>query len=149
MECKILNFSLFSKANNNPSRGDISYHVLAFEPGGKAMMSLVGYEPSSLHWTIRHPAGATVNHPLSQHRAQKWILQSPGVLEATRLKITSSVSGCLMPCGSWEMSFSGGKPPYLVNIVALKSGSVYNYSVPSGEHILSYTSRGELSGQVT
>lgn len=74
--------------------------------------------------------------------------ESHGVQEVIQPEISSSVFGRLLPCGCWEMSFSGGKPPYSVSIVALKSRSVYNYSVPSGEHVLSYTSRGELSGQV-
>ena len=62
MECETLSISL-SPETNNPSGGEISYFILALEPGGNATMSLVGHEPSSLQWTIQRPAGAIVIIP--------------------------------------------------------------------------------------
>ena len=59
--------------------------------------------------------------------------------------------GRLIPCGSWELSIPVGKLTYSVGTMTLESGNVFDCSVPSesGEHIISFTSRGELSVQAT
>ncbi|KAF8550702.1 hypothetical protein OG21DRAFT_1419234 [Imleria badia] len=161
MECTTFNISL-SPEMSNILRGDTSYYALAFEPGGNVTMTLVGYEPSSLHWTIQHPAGTQLFVVLLDSFGK-----SLGVLPDMYMVIRESVHDCLTGSESpgtpatepkitlpvfglrpWETSFSGRKPPYSVSVVAFKSGSVYDYSVPSEKSFLPYTRGvGTLSGK--
>lgn len=62
IECATLDLSL-SPEMSDTLRGDTLYYVLAFEPGGKATMSPVGYEPLYLRWAIQRPTGTIAVFP--------------------------------------------------------------------------------------
>ncbi|KIK81565.1 hypothetical protein PAXRUDRAFT_155821, partial [Paxillus rubicundulus Ve08.2h10] len=130
-----------------PSTPERAYYLLAFEPGGMATTSLVGLDASSLHWQVRYPAGSQLLLALVDSLGTSFgVLPTP--LTTTQPKISSSVFDHLVPCGTWDLSVSGGRAPYTVSIVSLGSGTIHKFSVPFGEVGFSYTNRGEIVGQV-
>ncbi|KAF8840448.1 hypothetical protein BDN67DRAFT_642479 [Paxillus ammoniavirescens] len=164
-ECETMRISTSSPIKS-PSTQERAYYLLAFEPGGIATTSLVGLDASSLHWQVRHPAGSqlflalvdslgrsfgVLPTPLTVTPGSKHCQitpKSPRDPQTTQPKISSSVFDHLVPCGTWNLSISGGRAPYTVSILSLGSGTMHNFSVPFGEVGFSYTNRGEITGQV-
>ncbi|KAI9458982.1 hypothetical protein HD554DRAFT_1686557 [Boletus coccyginus] len=117
-------------------------------------MSLVGHQPSSLHWTIQLSAGTQLFIALLDSSGTSlgvlpdmYIVipdakdcltksESLGAVEAAEPEITPRVLGCLTPCPPWGASSSGTELPYSVGVVAPKSGNVFGHSGSSGEHNL-------------
>ncbi|KAG6373566.1 hypothetical protein JVT61DRAFT_6212 [Boletus reticuloceps] len=159
MECDSLDI-LLSSETSYTLQSNASYYVLAFEPGGTATVSFVGYDSSALRWTIQHPAGTQLILALLDSFGTSLgvrpdiyaVIPGPGdclaksetpgiLLEATEPK-TTPLFGRPISCRPWETSFSGGKLPNLVDAVVLEPGGVHGDFAPSGEYILPYTSRG-------
>ncbi|KAF9221067.1 hypothetical protein BS17DRAFT_712566 [Gyrodon lividus] len=162
-ECETVKISP-SSAMENPSTPERAYYLLVFEPGRMATTSLVGLDASSLHWQVRYPAGTQLLLALVDSLGTSFGIfptlftitpgskhcqtQSSRAPQTTQLKISSSVFGDLVPCGTWDLFVSGGRAPYTVRIVSLASGTMYNFSVPFGKNVFSYTNHGGIVGQV-
>ncbi|KAF8452019.1 hypothetical protein L210DRAFT_876013 [Boletus edulis BED1] len=132
MECDSLDI-LLSSETSYTLQSKASYYVLAFEPGGSATVSFIGYGSSALRWTVQHPAGTVLLALLDSFGA------SLGVGPDTAPKITPPLFGRPISCRPWETSFSGGKLPNLIDTVVL---GVHGDFAPSKEYILPCAGRG-------
>ncbi|KAF8120453.1 hypothetical protein EV363DRAFT_1407347 [Boletus edulis] len=143
MECDSLDI-LLSSETSYTLQSKASYYVLAFEPGGSATVSFIGYGSSALRWTVQHPAGTVLLALLDSFGASLGVgpdtaPETHGILEATEPKITPPLFGCPISCRPWETSFSGGKLPNLIDTVVL---GVHGDFAPSKEYILPCAGRG-------
>ncbi|KIJ67402.1 hypothetical protein HYDPIDRAFT_84256, partial [Hydnomerulius pinastri MD-312] len=168
IECESLNISLSPASLSG--LGKAPYYLLSFEPGGIAATTPVSSgldSSSSLQWQVRHRAGSqlvlalvdsvgtslgvlpvlyTVTAGFKQCQPVQTALTPRAT--PTHPKISSPLIGSLVPCGTWNLSVSGGRAPYTVSLASLGSRNVYNFSVSLGQNGLEYINRGEISGQV-
>lgn len=150
--CDDLRVSLSSSSGNYNDIGRSPYTLLAFEAGG-ALITTQIHEDGL--WQVKHPAGSQLLLALVDSLGN-----SGGVLP-TVFTVASGSSDCLPalptsavypvmitnathiePCDSWQMSISGGLPPYTMMFASPGAPSLQNITAPQESSIVSFINSG-------
>lgn len=149
--CDGLHISLSSPGNYHDI-GRSPYTLLAFEAGG-ALTATQIHEDGL--WQVKHPAGSQLLLALVDSLGN-----SGGVLP-TVFTVASGSSDCLPalptsavaptiitnvthiePCDCWQMSISGGVPPYTIMLASPGAPSLQDFAAPQESSLLSFINSG-------
>lgn len=150
--CDGLRVSLSSSSDNYNDVGRSPYTLLAFEAGG-ALIATQVHEDGL--WQVKHPAGSQLLLALVDSLGN-----SGGVLP-TIFTVASGSSDCLPaphtsagtptmitnathiePCDSWQMSISGGVPPYTIMLASPGAPSLRDFATPQESSLVSFINSG-------
>lgn len=150
--CDSLHISLPSSSGNYNNIGHLPYTLLAFEAGG-ALTATQIHEDGL--WQVKHPAGSLLLLTLVDSLGN-----SGGVLP-TVFTVASGSSDCLPtlstpaiaptiitnatyiePCDSWQMSISGGVPPYTIMFASPGAPSLQDFAVSQESSLVSFINSG-------
>lgn len=150
--CDGLRVSLSSSSDNYNDVGRSPYTLLAFEAGG-ALIATQVHEDGL--WQVKHPAGSQLLLALVDSLGN-----SGGVLP-TVFTVSSGSSDCLPappasgvtptiitnathiePCDSWQMSISGGVPPYTIMLASPGAPSLQDFATPQESSLVSFINSG-------
>ncbi|KAG2127600.1 uncharacterized protein EDB93DRAFT_201940 [Suillus bovinus] len=146
--CDSLHISLSSSSGGYNDIGPSPHTLLAFEAGG-ALTTTQIHEDGL--WQVNHPAGSQLLLALVDSFGN-----SGGVLP-TVFTVASGSSDCLPalptfavsptiitnvtriePCGSWQMSISGGIPPYTITLASPGASSLRHFAMPQEATLISF-----------
>ncbi|KAG2112019.1 uncharacterized protein F5147DRAFT_572791 [Suillus discolor] len=146
--CDGLHISLSSFSGNNYNIGRSPYTLLAFEAGGA--LSATQIHEDGL-WQVKHPPGSQLLLALVDSFGN-----SGGVIP-TIFTVASGSPDCLPvlpiiavtptittnvtrvePCDSWQMSISGGVPPYTIMLASPGAPSLQNIAAPRESSLISF-----------
>jgi hypothetical protein len=150
--CDSLHISLSSLSGNYNNIRRYPYTLLAFEVGG-ALIATQVHEDGL--WQVKHPAGSQLLLALVDSLGN-----SGGVLP-TVFTVASGSSDCLpalptsavpptmitnvtylKPCDSWQMSITGGVPPYTIMLASPGAPSLQDFIVPQDSSLVSFINSG-------
>ncbi|KAG1818089.1 uncharacterized protein BJ212DRAFT_1479916 [Suillus subaureus] len=150
--CDGLHISLPSSLGNYNDIEHSPYTLLAFEAGG-ALTATQIHEDGL--WQVKHPAGSQLLLALVDSLGN-----SGGVLP-TVFTVASGSSDCLSalptsvvspmiitnashiePCDSWQMSVSGGVPPYTIMLASPGAPFLQDFAVPQESGLISFINSG-------
>lgn len=150
--CDGLHISLSSSSVHYNDIGRSPYTLFAFEAGG--VLTATQIHEDGL-WQVKHPAGSQLLLALVDSLGN-----SGGVLP-TVFTVASGSSDCLSalptsaiapmiitnashiePCDSWQMSISGGVPPYTIMLASPGAPSLQEFAAPQESNLISFTNSG-------
>lgn len=150
--CDGLHISLSSSSGNYNEIGHSPYTLFAFEAGG-ALTATQIHEDGV--WQVKHPAGSQLLLALVDSLGN-----SGGVLP-TVFTVGSGSSDCLPalptsavapiiitntshiePCDSWQMSVSGGVPPYTIMLASPGAPFLQDFAAAQESDLISFINSG-------
>lgn len=146
--CDGLHILLSSSSGNHYSIGRSPYTLLAFEAGG-ALTATQIHEDGL--WQVKYPPGSQLLLALVDS------FGNPGGVLPTVFTVASGSSDCLPalpifavaptittnltrvePCDSWQMSISGGVPPYTIILASPGAPSLQDIAAPQESSLVSF-----------
>ncbi|RDB22407.1 hypothetical protein Hypma_010516 [Hypsizygus marmoreus] len=137
-----------------------AFYMIALAVDGVPTTSLIGTNKDNLAWVVDQPTGTglmlylvasngdTGAIPSSLYTVTAGQSKSCLPSSSSNFKVVASPSAELSTCDKWNLTMSGGAPPYNVVLAALDSPHVTNITMPASDNLYSYINRASPNGSL-